>query len=31
LLEVEMAVAPFNQAEILSIFFNSENNRASIQ
>lgn len=31
LLEVEMAVSPFNQAEMLSIFFNSENNRANIQ
>lgn len=31
LLEVEMAVAPFNQAQMLSIFFSSENYRATVQ
>lgn len=31
LLEIEMAVAPFNQATLLSVFFNSSTNTAVIQ
>jgi hypothetical protein len=31
LLEVELAVAPFNNAEILSVFFNNSTNTAVIQ
>ena len=31
LLEVELAIAPFNNAEILNVFFNSLTNTASIQ
>lgn len=31
LLEVELAVTPFNQAELLSIFFNSATNTAALQ
>jgi len=31
LLEVELAVAPFNQASLLSVFFNSATNIAVIQ
>ena len=31
LLEVELAVSPFNQAQLLSVFFNSANNSASLQ
>jgi phage baseplate assembly protein W len=31
LLEVQMAVAPYNQAALLSVFFNSNTNTASIQ
>ena len=31
LLEVELAVAPFNQANLLSVFFNSSTNRATLQ
>lgn len=31
LLEVEMAVSPFNQANLLSVFFNSSTNQAVLQ
>jgi len=31
LLEVELAISPFNQAQLLSVFFNSNNNTATIQ
>ncbi len=31
LLEIEMSVKPFNQAQMLSVFFNSNTNRAVIQ
>jgi hypothetical protein len=31
LLEVELAIAPFNNAEILNVFFNNLTNTASIQ
>lgn len=31
LVEVELAIAPFNNAQILSVFFNNLNNTASIQ
>ena len=31
LIEVEMAVAPFNNANTLNVFFNSETNRAVLQ
>lgn len=31
LLEVELAVTPFNQAQMLNVFFNSNTNQASIQ
>jgi phage baseplate assembly protein W len=31
LLEVELAVSPFNQANLLSVFFNSSTNRAVLQ
>lgn len=31
LIEVQMAVAPYNQASLLSVFFNSNTNTASIQ
>lgn len=31
LLEVELAIAPFNQANLLSVFFNSSTNRAVMQ
>jgi len=31
LIEVELAVAPFNNAEILSVFFNNQTNTALIQ
>jgi phage baseplate assembly protein W len=31
LVEVQMAVAPYNQAALLSVFFNSSTNTASIQ
>jgi phage baseplate assembly protein W len=31
LVEVQMAVSPFNQAQLLSVFFSSTNNSASIQ
>lgn len=31
LIEVEMAVAPFNNAELLSIFFDNQTNRAALQ
>ena len=31
LLEVELAVAPFNNAQVLSVFFNNATNRATIQ
>lgn len=31
LIEIEMAVAPFNQANLLSVFFNSSTNRAVLQ
>lgn len=31
LIEVEIAVNPFNQAELISVFFNSKTNQASLQ
>jgi phage baseplate assembly protein W len=31
LLELEIAVSPFNQAQLLNVFFNNANNTASIQ
>ena len=31
LIEVELAIAPFNNAEILSVFFNNQTNSAAIQ
>ena len=31
LLEVELAIAPFNQAQLLSVFFNNTTNQATIQ
>lgn len=31
LIEVELAIAPFNNAQILSVFFNNLTNRATIQ
>jgi hypothetical protein len=31
LLEVELAIAPFNNAEILNVFFNNLTNTATIQ
>lgn len=31
LIQIEMAVSPFNQAEIVAIFFNSFTNRAAVQ
>lgn len=31
LIEVELAVNPFNQAELISVFFNSKTNQASLQ
>ena len=31
LLEVELAIAPFNNAQVLSVFFNNSTNRATIQ
>jgi len=31
LLEVELAVAPFNNAQVLSVFFNNSTSRATIQ
>lgn len=31
LIEVELAVNPFNQSELISVFFNSKTNQASIQ
>ena len=31
LLEVELAISPFNQAQTLSVFFNQNTNQASIQ
>lgn len=31
LVELEMAVTPFNQAQTLSVFFNAENNQAMLQ
>jgi phage baseplate assembly protein W len=31
LIEVQMAIAPFNQAALLSVFFNSSTNTASVQ
>lgn len=31
LLEVELAVSPFNEAQLLSVFFDSNTNQASIQ
>ena len=31
LIEMELAVAPFNQAQFLNVFFSSSNNTASIQ
>ncbi len=31
LLEVELAISPFNQAQLLSVFFDSGTNQASIQ
>lgn len=31
LLEIELAIAPFNQANLLSVFFNSTTNRAVMQ
>lgn len=31
LLEIELAVSPFNQAQMLNLFFNSNTNTASIQ
>jgi phage baseplate assembly protein W len=31
LLEVEVAISPFNNAEVLSIFFNSSTNKASLR
>lgn len=31
LLEVEIAISPFNQAQMLSVFFNSASNTASLQ
>lgn len=31
LIEIELAVSPFNQAEVLSVFFDSFTNRAAVQ
>jgi phage baseplate assembly protein W len=31
LLEVELAISPFNQAQLLSVFFNSNTNTAALQ
>jgi phage baseplate assembly protein W len=31
LIEVELAVNPFNQSELISVFFNSKTNQASLQ
>ena len=31
LLEVEMAISPFNQAQLLSVFFNNSTNTAVLQ
>ena len=31
LIEIELAIAPFNNAEVLSVFFNNSTNTAVIQ